>query len=53
MRVQMSRARLLYLKGDLTAARDAIKTVRGRQGELNPYELDEFERLAGEISRRR
>jgi tetratricopeptide (TPR) repeat protein len=53
MRVQMSRARLLYLKGDLTAARDAIKIVRGRQGELNPYELDEFERLAGEISRRR
>ncbi len=53
MRVQVSMARLQYLKGDLGRAREILKLVRSRQGELNPYELADFERLAADVARRR
>ena len=53
VRLQISMARLQYLKGDLDRARDGIKLVRKNQNQLNAYERAEFEKLAANVARRR
>lgn len=53
MRVQMSMARLQLMKGDGAKAREIVKQVRARQGELSAYERQELEKIAAEAARRR
>jgi len=52
-RLQVSMARLQYLKGDLDRARETIKQVRKNLSQLNAFERAEFEKLAANVARRR
>ncbi len=52
-RVQVSMARLQFLKGDLDRTREIIKQVRKNLDQLNAFERAEFEKLAASVAKRR
>ena len=51
LRMQVSMARLQYLKGNIERARECIKLVRKNPDALMPYERAEFEKIAAEVAR--
>jgi tetratricopeptide (TPR) repeat protein/ABC-type cobalt transport system substrate-binding protein len=53
VRMQVSMARLQYLKGDFDRAREIIKVVRKNLDQLNAFERAEFEKLAANVARQR
>jgi tetratricopeptide (TPR) repeat protein len=53
VRVQLSLARLQYLKGDMDRARELLNQVRKSTEMLNAFERAEFEKLAANVKRRR
>ena len=53
IRMQVSQARLQFLKGELGPARETIKLVRKHADQLNAFERAEFDRLAAAVAGRR
>lgn len=53
VRLQVSMARLQYLKGSFDRARDGIKLVRKSQDQLSAYEKKEFDKLAADVAKER
>ncbi len=53
VRLQVSMAKLWYLKGDGDRARDSIKQVRHNLTELTSYEREEFEKLAVALAKQK
>jgi hypothetical protein len=53
VRLQVSMARLQYLKGDLDRAREIVNLVRKNLDQLNAFERAEFDRLAANVKKRR
>ena len=51
LRVKISLARMLYLRGNVDGARDALKEVREKKDNLSPFDLDEFEHLTKDMAR--